>query len=192
MKLKENETDQAFVNAARPKVKKKSKRGRAKTASKKNVYDNDTYDDKDDVVEGIFLREVMDKPYSYDLKTAGGQWVAKFKTDARDLFKIKIDRETYDDDEEDEWNVIFSDEALYDGIGITNKGDQFRVFATVFDVISEFLKKIKPSAFTFAAKEDSRNKLYSMMIKKYAGKLGYELDGTYNGPHGLEYVLTRK
>jgi len=192
MKLKENETDQAFVNAARPKVKKKSKRGRAKTASKKNVYDNDTYDDKDDVVEGIFLREVMDKPYSYDLKTAGCQWVAKFKTDARDLFKIKIDRETYDDDKEDEWNVIFSDEALYDGIGITNKGDQFRVFATVFDVISEFLKKIKPSAFTFAAKEDSRNKLYSMMIKKYAGKLGYELDGTYNGPHGLEYVLTRK
>ena len=140
----------------------------------------------------MFLNEVMNKPYKYELKTAASQWIAKFKTDARDLFKVRINNEGYDDDEEQEWSVIFSDEGLFDGIGITNKGDQFRVFATVFDVIGKFLKKVKPASFTFAAKEESRNKLYSMMIKRYANKFGYKLDGTYDSTHGLEYILVRK
>jgi|10_taG_2_1085330.scaffolds.fasta_scaffold01298_2 hypothetical protein len=139
------------------------------------------------------LNEVMNKPYKYELRTAGSQWIAKFKTDARDLFKVKIDNKDSDDDEEQEWSVIFSDEGSgLQGMGITNKGDQFRVFATVFDVISKFLKKVKPASFTFAAKEESRNKLYSMMIKRYANKFGYKLDGTYDSTHGLEYVLVRK
>ena len=138
------------------------------------------------------LNEVLNKPYNVELRTAGSQWIAKFETDAGDLFKIRIDNKGHDD-ENQEWSAIFSDESVgLDGIGITNKGDQFRVFATVFDVIEKFLKKVKPHSFTFVAKEESRNKLYSMMIKKYAPKLGYELDGTYDVKQGTEYVLARK
>ena len=135
----------------------------------------------------------MDKPYPVELRTAKGGWIAKFETDAGNQFKIWLDNSGYDDDEEQEWSAIFSDESAgMRGIKVTNKGDQFRVFATVMSVIEKFLKKVDPHALTFVAKEESRNKLYSTMIKKYASKLGYELDGTYDVKQGTEYVLARK
>ena len=71
---------------------------------------------------------------------------------------------------------------------VTGKGDAMRIFATVLDVVQEYVKKNKPDIIrVFAMKQGnmdvdrgigSRIKLYDKLVKRYAGRLGYKYDGS--------------
>ena len=48
---------------------------------------------------------------------------------------------------------------------ISKTGNEFKVFATVAEILNEYLKKVKPDNFWFTAKEPSRAKLYDRFAK---------------------------
>ncbi len=70
----------------------------------------------------------------------------------------------------------------------TGEGDAMRIFATVLDVVQEYVKKNKPDIIrVFGMKQGnmdvnrgigSRIKLYDKLVKRYAGRLGYKYDGS--------------
>jgi hypothetical protein len=48
---------------------------------------------------------------------------------------------------------------------ISKTGNEFKVFATVAEILNEYLKKVEPEIFWFTAKEPSRAKLYDRFAK---------------------------
>ena len=61
---------------------------------------------------------------------------------------------------------------------ISGTGDQFRIFATVQDIVKDFITKKKPNVIEFAAAEDSRRRLYSTFTANFE-KSQPELFNTY-------------
>ena len=49
---------------------------------------------------------------------------------------------------------------------VTNRGEAFRIFATLGIIIEDFIKKMKPDAIIFFSKAANRSKLYKAMLKK--------------------------
>ena len=93
----------------------------------------------------------------------------------------------------DQWQVEF---YRNNSQGITGKGDSQRVFATVLNAISKFIKKNKPSTLFFGSvrKEDpkgSRKKLYDRLVQKYANQLGYDVNKVEH-PETTDFNLIRK
>ena len=86
---------------------------------------------------------------------------------------------------------------------ITGKGDAMRIFATVLDVVGEYVKKNKPDIIRVMGaktKDDevgSRLELYKKLIKRYASKLGYKYDnkvltvGDRKTPSGLDLAVMK-
>jgi hypothetical protein len=76
------------------------------------------------------------------------------------------------------WGVEF---WRNDSQDITGEGDQFRVFATVLQAVSEFVAKYKPMNLSFQAtkkvepwqKSMSRANLYDRLVQRYARASGY-------------------
>jgi len=65
---------------------------------------------------------------------------------------------------------------------LTKSGHEFQLFATVIQVLKEFILKIKPNVISWTADktEESRVSLYSTMLKKLKpeiAKLGYTING---------------
>jgi hypothetical protein len=58
---------------------------------------------------------------------------------------------------------------------MTNKGDQFIVFATVVNAIKEYDERYAPKYLIFSAKEASRKSLYTQMVKRLAPTVGYSI-----------------
>jgi hypothetical protein len=88
------------------------------------------------------------------------------------------------------WEVAFEDS---DGdFNLTGNGNAFAVFATVADIILDFIKKATPYKLQFSAstKEPSRVTVYRKMASKLATKVNYSLSETES--HGdIYYVLTK-
>jgi len=72
------------------------------------------------------------------------------------------------------WNASSDDDTASDILGT---GDAFRVFATVFAVISEMIERGKPEIVSIKSKanEPSRTKLYRRLAQKFAPQLGYRI-----------------
>jgi pyrimidine deaminase RibD-like protein/nicotinamide mononucleotide adenylyltransferase/GNAT superfamily N-acetyltransferase len=94
---------------------------------------------------------------------------------------------------ENDWGVEF---YRNNSQSVTGEGDAYRVFATVLNAISQFIKKKKPDTLFFTAvkEEDptgSRAKLYDRLVQKYATGSGYDLKKV-DYPEQTGYKLTRK
>ena len=107
------------------------------------------------------LLEVLNKPAKWKwFKTNWREWIALFIIeDNKYVFKA----ETSD---MERWQITFE----IRGAGgkphdISKTGNEFKVFATVAEILNEYLKKVKPSVFWFTAKEPSRAKLYDRFAK---------------------------
>lgn len=114
-------------------------------------------------------------------------------------------------------NIMFNQE--YDGEGeevthvefhrnnsqdVTGEGDAQRIFATVLDAIQKYIKKYKPERLSFSASKsvdmdaddverfnpESRAKLYTRLVQRYAGAWGYQAQVDDNGDVVI-YQLTR-
>ena len=145
--------------------------------------------------------EAFDKPYK-------GKWE---KSDYGDIdVNAKLPDGTY-------LNIMFNQE--YDGEGeeviqvefhrnnsqeVTGEGDAQRIFATVLDAIQKYIKKYKPQRLSFSASKsvdmdaddvehfnpESRAKLYTRLVQRYAGAWGYQAQVDDNGDVVI-YQLTR-
>lgn len=60
--------------------------------------------------------------------------------------------------------------------GITNTGNEFKVFATIVDITKKFIEVKKPSQFMFTAHEVSRIRLYDRFAKLIQSKFNYILE----------------
>ena len=107
------------------------------------------------------LLEVLNKPAEWKwFKTSSREWKALFTIDDN---KYVFKAETSD---MERWQITFE----IRGAGgkphdISKTGNEFKVFATVAEILNEYLKKVKPSVFWFTAKEPSRAKLYDRFAK---------------------------
>ena len=107
------------------------------------------------------LTEILNKPAEWKwFKTSSRQWKALFTIDDN---KYVFQAETSD---MERWQITFE----IRGAGgkphdISKTGNEFKVFATVAEILNEYLKKVKPDNFWFTAKEPSRAKLYDRFAK---------------------------
>ena len=144
-----------------------------------------------DLTNEADLTEAFDQPYDWTWQTRDfdRRWTVKFND-----VEVVI-RRTFGDT----WDLAFSRNNKKD---VTGEGDQFKIFATVIDILGVFIKQRKPSIVTFSAEKDdggntgSRSKLYSAMVKRFAAHYGYttnETSSSYdeNDPGYVEYTLKR-
>ena len=107
------------------------------------------------------LTEILNKPAKWKwFKTNWREWIALFIIeDNKYVFKAETD-------DMERYQITFE----IRGTGgkphdISKTGSEFKVFATVAEILNEYLKKVKPSVFWFTAKEPSRAKLYDRFAK---------------------------
>ena len=107
------------------------------------------------------LLEVLNKPAKWKwFKTNWREWIALFIIeDNKYVFKAETD-------DMERYQITFE----IRGTGgkphdISKTGNEFKVFATVAEILNDYLKKVKPSVFWFTAKEPSRAKLYDRFAK---------------------------
>jgi hypothetical protein len=107
------------------------------------------------------LLEVLNKPAKWKwFKTNWREWIALFIIeDNKYVFKAETD-------DMERYQITFE----IRGTGgkphdISKTGSEFKVFATVAEILNEYLKKVEPDVFWFSAKEPSRAKLYDRFAK---------------------------
>ena len=131
-----------------------------------------------------YIAESFDKPYPYKLskKGSGSDYEGWFQTDSGD--RVRVGFERYDHMEEEgeyQWDIEFARSGKGGEFSTdqTDQGDAMRIFATVMEVMRDFIRKEKPNYLSFSAskktivmrkdkdKLQSREKLYLRMVKRY-------------------------
>ena len=107
------------------------------------------------------LIEILNKPAEW-------KWFLKAPREWKDLFTIDDNKYVCKAETSDmeRWQITFE----IRGAGgkphdISKTGNEFKVFATVAEILNEYLKKVEPDNFWFTAKEPSRAKLYDRFAK---------------------------
>ena len=142
----------------------------------------------------MLLNEILDKPLDWKWKSKGGnEYWATFWTDIKNprpetAFSVEIIRYEVGG----EWEISFGDGK--GRMGITKGGNEFKIFATVMDIVKDFIKRERPEEIQFSAKEGKRGNLYARMIKKFGPKLGYKLyyKDKVENDGGIGFSLRRK
>jgi GNAT superfamily N-acetyltransferase/phage gp37-like protein len=136
--------------------------------------------------------EAFDQPYPHEIeqKSEFGDYDTLVRLPDGNYLSIMFNHEG-----NDEWQVEFYRNNSQE---VTGEGDAQRIFATVLNAIQKFIKEHKPWRLIFSAKKDvdpgqnseSRAKLYSRLVKRYAAAWGYD---DYSEDHGdqVVYELTR-
>ena len=137
------------------------------------------------------IDEVADQPYRFisPVSTATAQ-KSMFQTDSGSTIQVFIQVDT--------GNGV-ADIGFFDAtdkenptIGVTGKGDAFRIFATVGSIVKQFVAKRKPPYISFSGKSSDagRIKLYDMIAKNIGRYLPeYKLidSGFANGDKGYTF-----
>ena len=144
------------------------------------------------------IQELMDNPLDWKLSIDSSDYFsAEFSLD-NDLdysFDAHIIKSPplYFDPTIDVWVVEFeaTEKIKYNPtFDITGTGQEFVVFATIADIFKSFIRRLKPEAFFFSAKEQSRAKLYTVFAKKIAKETNY--DFSIETEHETLFLFTRK
>jgi ParB-like nuclease domain len=114
------------------------------------------------------IDEVADQPYRYMLtKKLPDARQYMFQTDSGTKFQVFFS--LLDSGTEKIADVGFADQTDKDNptIGVTGKGDAFRVFSTVGAIVKEYVNSVKPDFLSFNGKtqDPGRIKLYNMIAK---------------------------
>jgi hypothetical protein len=126
---------------------------------------------KSAVNESVQLTELFNKIHDWD-------WNLMDDNAAQATFLSADDGDvrvgfTYDS-RQDTWEVEFIKNFKYNA---TNEGDQFAIFATVMEIIGDFVHIRHPNSIVFTAEKNtktssnSRAGLYTKMINKFANKI---------------------
>lgn len=114
------------------------------------------------------LWELLNQSAGWSWRSKGDRsWAANFSTGSNTFWVY------FDGHDGDKVELTFIDDQRSDEI--TGRGDSFKVFATVADIVREFMSKRSPSMLVFTAEEPSRIKLYARLAKNLASELGANL-----------------
>ena len=89
------------------------------------------------------IDEAFDKPYRYTGGSGGSKSAAvlyKFFTTEKDEIVVPFEKLEWSDDEYS-WIVAFNRDG---SDGVTGGGDAMRIFATVIEILKDFIKKYNP------------------------------------------------
>lgn len=93
------------------------------------------------------------------------------------------------------WEVIF---AVDSEVAITGEGDgdEIKIFSTVLDIMSDFIKNKDPEKLYFTAEKtpdssNSRIRLYNRLIKRFATSRGYKLKDKDDFGSKVSYILVK-
>ena len=139
--------------------------------------------------EHLELKESLNNPYPFrwEANTSRAKAIATLSDGSNLIIR-------FDNDDEGNWQVVFD---RNDDFGVTGGGDAQRIFATVLSAIGTFLKKHKPQTLEFSASKkvdpktanpESRAKLYSRLVQRYATSMGYTVQERAKSGE-VEYVL---
>ena len=143
------------------------------------------------VTETPQINEVFDQPYDWHWKiepdTINASSRADFNT--HDGRPVHVGFDENDDVHSVDFDTNYSFNA-------TDEGDQFRIFATVMQIISEYAKRVDPAVIIFSADKNqrtnstSRIKLYKRMVTKFAQQINmnFKFD---DGMNGTMFKLTK-
>lgn len=139
------------------------------------------------------LSETFDRPYPLSWNTVNIDNDKKIQATTRldDNSLLEIEFDLFGNGEK--CDIIFKRSGL---TRTTGEGDSQRVFSTVLMAIQEFLKKNQPDRITFTASKhdsraESRSKLYTKMIQRYAPRWGYDLMINDISSSSTSYILNR-
>lgn len=136
-----------------------------------------------------YLNEVLNNPYEWKLvRTTIHNIEYRFTTDSGIVYVVGLGRLGEDRTlTSKDWDLYFiiSENSMKE-LGkddnnmfkISGTGDQFRVFATVQDIVKDFIIKHAPDLIAFSAAEPSRRRLYSTFTSNFE-KSQPELFKTY-------------
>ena len=160
-------------------------------------YDTDAMRQATGTMEDGELDEVANQPYRYMLTKKlpdARQYI--FQTDSGTKFQVFFS--LLDTGSEKVADVGFADQTDKDNptIGVTGKGDAFRVFATVGAIVKEYVNSVKPDFLSFNGKtqDPGRIKLYDMIAKNVKKYLTDYEQSTHTMPGATDeksYMLQR-
>jgi predicted chitinase len=87
-------------------------------------------------------------------------------------------------------SAVEIDFMVDESYNLTNKGDQFTVFATVVNAIKEYDERYAPKYLIFSAKEANRKSLYTQMVKRLAPTVGYTIGNIDNLPEEVHNSIS--
>ena len=118
----------------------------------------------------LVLNELFDDKLKYEwTRQMSGFWSADFYLMTK-LGNTKVTVDIMMVAEPGLWDVAFSSSAKgheYGSYGIINSGKAYTIFATIMEIINDWIKQMNPEMLMFTAEGNSRIKLYERMIKKY-------------------------
>ena len=143
--------------------------------------------------------EVFNSPYKFT-KQESNEKTHRYMFELDDGTEVKVNFAR--SPREDKWQMDFNrnisgdyDNYFDDGdeFALTGEGDAFRLFATILEILRDFVNRVRPHIVHFSAddREPSRIKLYDRMIKRFTNKMGYRLSSRTNSIAGIEYTLGR-
>lgn len=128
----------------------------------------------------MHLYEVFESPYEYEWEDSGDTYAqATFFADDKSFVEVEISKEFNEYMPEDTWMVEFHRSNPHGDMerhvktaDVSNQGDAYKIFATVGEIMKEFVRRNSPNALWFTAAEPSRRMLYKRMLPRLARALG--------------------
>jgi phosphoglycolate phosphatase-like HAD superfamily hydrolase len=118
----------------------------------------------------LFDKKVDDWKLSFTDKY---QSIYEFWFDGVDKVVVDIAQRGYPGETIVSWELVFARNGQYN---ITGGGKALEIFATVGDIVKDFVKKKDPEHLYFSAKEASRKKLYRIIMRKLAKALNMNFE----------------
>ena len=144
----------------------------------------------------MIISEILNKSPDYKIvKDVRDYYTAESIIDGR---KIVVSIEL--DDDSSLWEVVFYEETdesedirVSRKFNLTKNGSEFKVFALVKEIVTNFIKSRKPKMIGFSAnKGEGREKLYQKLINKF-NVSGYTVDKTnFEKSQSIFFTLTQK
>jgi len=142
------------------------------------------------LAESTMITELFNEKYDWTWKlNQGSDRTAVFDTEDGDFVNA---------DFREHRHAVNFDFGRNGSANVTGDGDAYRIFATIFDIIANYLAEEKPDRLTFGAeknpqagaKQMSRINLYKRMVNKFAASVGYNAKFD---DHGIQtrFTLTR-
>lgn len=128
----------------------------------------------------LMIDESFDNPYVYQWQKGNSQnWIGEFKTDTNEYIDFRA--APIGKDFPDRWDVEFTRGG---SVKATGDGDAFRIFATVIEMIQDFMNVEEPEEFSFIATTETKGRV--SLYKRLAAKIGSQ--SKEHGP----YTVTSK
>ena len=136
------------------------------------------------------INELFDKPARWQMtRDSRGAVDYQSNVNGKDLVVV------FDIIASGTWEVIFTVDSE---LAVTGEGDgdEMKVFSTVLDIMSDFIKNKDPEQLYFTAEKSpvygsSRIRLYNRLVKRFASSRGYMLKDKDDAGWKVSYTLVK-